>query len=152
MESMSDIVWALHTNPGEGESLEGRIKNYGYDLLSQKNIECMYRIDSLAEKKLQHPDARKNILLIVKEALNNIAKYSEAKKAEVSIGIEDGDILLQVQDNGIGYDVRDLRQGNGLRNMRKRTESLNGKFTISSTPGGGTHIQCRIPIATISDR
>jgi two-component sensor histidine kinase len=152
MENMSDIVWAIHSAPREGETLAGRIKNYGYDLLSQKNIECKYMIDANAEKKLQMPDARKNVLLIVKEALNNIAKYSGASQAQVQISLDGPDLYCRISDNGKGFEITEAHGGNGLYNMKQRAEALGGSFKISSTKNEGMSIECRIPIANISDR
>ncbi len=152
MENMSDIVWAIHSAPREGETLAGRIKNYGYELLSQKNIECRYMIDANAERKLQMPDARKNVLLIVKEALNNIAKYSGASQAQVQISLDGPDLYFSISDNGKGFEMTDNHSGNGLYNMKQRAEALGGSFRISSTKNEGTSIECRIPLANISDR
>jgi frataxin-like iron-binding protein CyaY len=152
MENMSDIVWAIHSVPREGETLAGRIKNYGYDLLSQKNIECKYMIEANAEKKLQKPEARKNVLLIVKEALNNIAKYSDASQTQVQISIESPDLFVRISDNGKGFEVTETHNGNGLYNMKQRAEALGGRFSVVSTKEEGTSVQCRIPLANISDR
>lgn len=152
MENMSDIVWAMNAGRPDGESLASRLKNYGYELLSQKNIDCQYKIDPQAERKLQKPDARKNILLIIKEALNNITKYSEASHAEIQIGIDGSVVFIRITDNGKGFDTNHVQSGNGLRNMRQRAEALGGTFNISSSRVEGTNIECRIPLTNISDR
>lgn len=151
IENVSDIVWANHSDHKEKYSLAGRIKNYGYDLLSQKNIDCKYSIDSLAEKKLSNPEARRNVLLIIKEAMNNIAKYSEADHANVSVTADGSYLSVSISDNGKGFDVHSNGHGNGLNNMKKRTESIGGHFEIRSTEGKGTSIHCRIPIPNISE-
>ena len=151
MENMSDIIWAMNSGQPDGESLIGRIKNYGYDLLSQKNIECIYDIDPQLEKKLQMPEMRKNVLLIVKEALNNISKYSEATKAKVLITLNSHAIKIDIQDNGLGFDQLSVKYGHGLANMKQRTQSLGGDFTVHSSPGEGTRIESQIPLAKFSD-
>lgn len=151
MEDMSDIVWAMNAKQRDETSFSGRIKNYGYDLLSQKNIECRYHIDHLAEQKLLKPDARKNILLIVKEALNNIAKYSEASRAGVDIITDRNHFLITITDNGKGMETEAVRKGNGLNNIKERTAMLGGTCSINSSPGNGTAIRCSIPLANISD-
>jgi len=151
IENISDIVWA-NTDKKEKSTLAGRIKNYGYDLLSQNNIDCKYSIDEQAERKLTNPEARRNILLIIKEALNNIAKYSEAEYAEVRLGLNGSYLLLDITDNGKGFELDSEKHGNGLNNMKKRAESLNGSFLIQSVAGKGTSIHCRIPLPNISDR
>ncbi len=152
MEDISDIVWANYTDQKAKSSLATRIKNYGSDLLSQKNIECKYVVDQQAEKKLSKPEARRNILLIIKEALNNMAKYSEASFAEVNVSVNGAQLLVAISDNGKGFDTQLNGHGNGLHNMKKRAELLGGNFRLISTPGRGTSIQCRIPLTNISDR
>ncbi len=149
MESMGDIVWSIQTEGYGKGSLANRVRNYSTDLLSQKNIECTYHIDPRVDRKLQQPESRKNILLIIKEALNNIAKYSEASQAEVTVATDRSDILITIADNGKGFDPDLVSRGNGLNNMEQRTRSLGGSFHIRSSPGGGTSIQSRIPISRI---
>lgn len=151
IENIGDIVWANNTDQKDTSSLSGRIKNYGYGLLSQNNIECKYAIDEQAEKKLTNPEARRNILLIIKEALNNIAKYSEADFAEVRMMLNGSHLLLDIADNGKGFDVTSTKNGHGLNNMKKRAASLGGVLDIRSVADEGTSIHCRIPLPNISD-
>ena len=151
MESMSDIVWAMNAGTEKGASIEGRIKNYGYELLAQKNIMCDYTIDSQAEKIIQQPEARKNILLIVKEGLNNLAKYCDATQASVRILHDSSVICIHVGDNGRGFDTAKVNTGNGLRNMQQRTEAIGGTFGVFSAEGQGTRIECTFPVTNISD-
>lgn len=151
IENISDIVWANNSDQKEKSSLSGRIKNYGYDLLSNNNIECKYSIDEQAEKKLINPEARRNVLLIIKEALNNIAKYSEADFAEVRVMVTGAHLAVDIIDNGKGFDLNLGKNGNGLINMKKRAASLNGHLTIASGKGKGTTIHCQIPLTNISD-
>jgi signal transduction histidine kinase len=150
MENMSDIIWSMNTGKSDQESLVGRIKNYGYDLLSQKNIECRYHIDPAVEKKLQKPEARKHVLLIVKEALNNMAKYSEATQSLVSITIDHTALKVHIEDNGKGFVVNE-GPGNGLKNMEQRAKMLGGNLQVTTSPGHGTIIESHIPLANISD-
>jgi len=152
MDNISDIVWAMHPVEKDDKSFAGRIKNYGTDLLSQRNIECKYNIDQQAERKLIKPEARKNILLIVKEALNNISKYSEASQAEINISINKTHLHISITDNGKGFDPDKRINGKGLQNMKQRAILMGGNMTNTSSPGKGTTIQCDIPLAIISDR
>ncbi|HLF62863.1 MAG TPA: ATP-binding protein, partial [Saprospiraceae bacterium] len=144
-----DIIWSINTEGHHRESIADRIRNYSTDLLSQKNIACSYNIDQQVDRKLRQPESRKNILLIIKEALNNIAKYSEASQAEVIISIDGAHIVITITDNGKGFDPNVVSRGNGLSNMSQRTHLLGGNFHIRSSAGGGTCIQSRIPLSRI---
>ena len=152
MENISDIVWANRINRTEDDTLSSRIRNYGYELLSHKGIDGTYEIDPLIEKKLSGPDARKSVLLIIKEAVNNIAKYSEATEASIKIGMEGSDLNIIIEDNGKGFEMDQMRKGNGLIHMKQRAEALGGALTIMGGRGSGTFIKARIPLANISDR
>lgn len=152
MEDISDIVWANRLQHEHHASLDARIKNYGYDLLSQKNMACTYRIDPEAEQRVTNPETRRNILMIIKEALNNMAKYSEASHAEIELFLKGNDLWLRISDNGCGFNPEQRNGGNGLEHMRKRAEDLGGSLTITSQPGKGTMILCQIPVTRISDK
>ncbi len=150
MENMSDIVWAINANKGQHTTLASKLKNYGYELLTPLNINCDYRIDKDVEKKLVNMEARKNILLIAKEAINNIAKYSGATQATVKLEISDGKLLLEITDNGDGIAVENNHTGQGLYSMRQRAEAMQGSFQIRTTRNSGTVITCNVPLTTIS--
>ena len=151
MDNMNDIVWAMKTNETGENSLEGKLKNFGYELLTPLGINCIYKIEKEAEEKLTNMEARKNILLIVKEAVNNIAKYSGAASAEISLTLNNAHVFLEIKDDGKGFSNSVHQHGNGLHHMKQRTEKLGGVFLINTSMGGGTAISCEIPIATISD-
>jgi signal transduction histidine kinase len=152
MENMSDIVWAINTSGNESIALESKLKNYGYDLLNPLGIECTYLIDKEAEKNLTHIEARKNILLIAKEAMNNIAKYSNATTATIQFSVTGSNLKIEIADNGKGFDTANSQKGNGLNNMKQRTESIGGIFSLRSSFENGTVINCTIPLTNISDR
>ena len=151
MENMSDIVWAMKQEQAGEKSFSNRIKNYGYDLLTSKNIECDYQIDEKAENLLQNLDAKKNILLIVKEAMNNISKYSFATKAEITMHTDASNLYILIGDNGKGFRVGENNHGNGIGSMKSRTIHLGGKFSLQSEPGVGTRVEFSLPLTRISD-
>ena len=150
MENMSDIVWAINADNGNETTLAAKLKNYGYELLTPLNIKCVYHIDKEAEKKLVSIEARKNILLIAKEAINNIGKYSGATEASVRLEITGRDLELEIIDNGNGIASENNHTGHGLNNMRQRAEAMNGVFQINSGVHKGTRIYCCFPLPNIS--
>ena len=151
MENMNDIVWAIKTYTSGVATLTDKLKNYGYEILAPRGINCTYNIDPEVESKLTNIEARKNILLIAKEAINNAAKYSGASELSIHVKSENGFFELIVKDNGAGITSMHPFKGNGIMNMKKRTELLSGTFTITENPAGGTIIHCKIPFTNISD-
>ena len=80
------------------------------------------------------------------EALNNVAKYSGASRAEVRLAQSNGDLTFEVSDDGAGFDMDRTSYGTGLRGMADRVEAIGGMLEIRSTPGRGTSVgRCRIP-------
>jgi signal transduction histidine kinase len=93
------------------------------------------------------------IYRIVQEALKNITKHAEAQRASVTIRTRGNGVFLFVEDDGVGFDTEWIRnqhvadRGLGLAAMDERGRMLGGFLTINSTPGGGTRISLRIPVA-----
>lgn len=146
MENMNDIVWSMKPHAMATVSLEAKIKNYGVELLSDKNILLHYHIAAGIELHLKDMIARKNILLIIKEAMNNIAKYSNATEAYLELSVINGNCILNITDNGIGFNKTTITPGNGLMNMERRALELKGKLSIESTVGQGTIIRSIFPV------
>ena len=150
MTKMGDIIWSMKPLTDEKNNFITRLKNYSSELLSPKEITCDFNIDETISDKIVNPLARKNLLLIVKEAMNNISKYSEADRVLISLKQAGEDVLLTIRDNGKGFDVAAAMNGNGLGNMKQRCEQLNGRLTIDTDPGKGVAIVCTFPIAIFS--
>jgi signal transduction histidine kinase len=94
------------------------------------------------------PAVARTIFLTTQEALANVARHARANQVTVEIWQEPEMAILCVEDDGVGFNVRQQTQavGHGLANMRARAEELNGIFIIQSTPGEGTQICLRLPI------
>jgi signal transduction histidine kinase len=151
MENIGDIIWSMKTEK-EQLQLNTRIKNFVADVLSAANINYVINIEEGSETIIKNITARKNILLIIKEAINNVVKYSNASHVSVSIKRIGEHICVQVADNGKGFaQTADNIKGQGLSNMQIRTAELKGFFEISSIPGKGTTVSALLPIPIISD-
>jgi signal transduction histidine kinase len=106
------------------------------------------QIDSEVEDEL--PDEHKTaIYRIVQEALNNCARHAQATTVQVSVRGENGQILLNVQDDGSGFDPQRVR-GLGLLGMEERVRHLGGEFEIDSKPGRGTLLHIALPLASLN--
>jgi signal transduction histidine kinase len=82
---------------------------------------------------------------IVQEALNNVVKHSEATIVSVELATTREHLFLSIADNGCGFDKSSICKGNGLNNMKERTELLNGSLVMNSMTGKGTTIEIQIP-------
>lgn len=122
-------------------------------LANQLNRVSGLKIDTQQVHDIRRVASQTEISLyrIVQEAFNNAIKHAQATQLSASLTLQASNILLVIQDNGQGFEpkakVRNQQNmtGNGLSNMRTRTELLGGKLTIQSTMGGGTIITVKIP-------
>ncbi|HEX2288365.1 MAG TPA: histidine kinase [Gaiellaceae bacterium] len=80
---------------------------------------------------------------VVSESLVNIAKHAQAKTARVEIVKEQGELVLEIVDDGIGG--ADSERGTGLRSLADRVESLDGRLRVWTSRGGGTRVRAEIP-------
>lgn len=151
MENMGDIVWAINTSNYEQKSLSSQLKDFYFELMEGQNLHCRYHIDEVLERQITDINARKNLLLIAKEAINNILKHARSSSIDITLSRKNDNLLFEIQDNGIGMnDIEAMTSGNGLRNMRFRAEKLQGTCTFSSALGAGTTISCLVPLTSIS--
>lgn len=149
LENMGDIVWSMNPVNEHSVTLEAKIKNYGVELLSDKSINFTYDISDGVETLLKGVAVRKNILLLIKEAMNNIAKYSNAANASLLMHRNNEYLFLEIKDDGVGFDVALKNNGNGLKNMMRRATELKGNFNMDSAVNSGTTITTIIPLAAL---
>jgi signal transduction histidine kinase len=89
------------------------------------------------------------IVQLVREALSNVGRHANAMTCRVTLRFDDGGALLEIDDDGSGFDVEPARdQGQGLGNLRARAEALGGDLMIQSAPGQGTAVRLLIPLPT----
>jgi len=84
----------------------------------------------------------------VQESLTNIAKHAQASHADIAVEVEDGRLVVRVEDDGVGFLTSGPRKPNslGLLGLRERAQLLGGEATIVSTPGLGTMVEARFPL------
>lgn len=98
------------------------------------------------------PKIETALFRVVQEAINNIAKHSGARNVRLNFDCSNGVVQIDVEDDGIGFDmsemaqITDLRRGLGLVGMQERVGLLGGKITMLSYPGQGTRISIRVPL------
>jgi signal transduction histidine kinase/ligand-binding sensor domain-containing protein len=139
--TLHEIVWA--TNP-RNDTLEGLVDylvEFTEEYLAATGIELQLELPADIPDRSVPSDKRHQILLVVKEALNNIVKYAGASQVRLHVALGQDELRIVITDNGSGFRAEDVpRTSNGLVNMRDRMESIGGKTRIESQPGKGTTI------------
>jgi ligand-binding sensor domain-containing protein/two-component sensor histidine kinase len=146
MEAMADIIWSTQSRNDALENVASHIREHATELLEVKG----YKIDFKCGTKINwvklDMQQRRDLFLIAKEAINNIAKYACGHLVLIELTIEKRYLKLIVQDDGQGFDTQNIVKGNGLRNMRARVSEQNGRLLINSVLGKGTHLEVTFKI------
>ncbi|HSP88421.1 MAG TPA: two-component regulator propeller domain-containing protein, partial [Ignavibacteriaceae bacterium] len=141
-EGTRDFIWAIDPAQDTLYDLIIRLKDFGDELFSSKDIKLTVKgIDESLQKFPLSIDWKRHVTLIFKEAMNNTLKYSECKNATLEILVRNGiEAEIFLFDDGKGFDSERLYDGNGLKNMKKRGEKINGKTDIDSRLNIGTKV------------
>lgn len=145
LESISDIVWSISARYDDFGSLVTRMRVMASNVL--ETVSCALHFeceDQLMELNIQIEE-RKNLYLIFKEAINNIAKHSHCSNVWVQLSRDSKKTLMVIRDDGTGFNLDPARQtGNGLANMEMRARRLGGRLSIRSQLARGTELTLRI--------
>jgi signal transduction histidine kinase len=144
-QGISDIVWAVKPENDKLENMVIRMREYAAQTLESKNVHTIINIDEAVLDKTLDMNQRRDLFLVFKEAVNNIAKYAGASEVQVHLGKINNDLQLRVADNGCGFTISKQTSSSGLKNMQTRADSLQGDLDIFSEPGKGTAVTLRIP-------
>lgn len=143
VSSMNDIVWAISPEHDSLLDLARRMRRHAEEVFALRDIDLEFNAPS--ESKI-HLDVgtRRDVLLIFKEAVNNAAKHSECTKVEIDFSLENSNLRLRIKDNGKGFSADPESDGQGLRSMSRRAESLGGKLNINSENGTNIELEMNL--------
>jgi signal transduction histidine kinase len=123
------------------ELLARYVDDFGERFGLETRFECASELPRLS------PRAEAELLRIVQEALNNVARHADATVVRVRAGVVGPNLELAVGDNGGGFEPELVREGSfGLASMRERAQIIGGELTIDSRPQDGTRIQVVVPL------
>lgn len=145
MDAMDDIVWSIKPSNDSMQKITARMREFATNVLEAKEIDFDFIVDENVNEVKLDMEARRDFFLVFKEAVNNAAKYSNADKVLIQLTMQDKKLQLAVKDDGEGFDPAEA-DGNGLGNMNKRADNLNGKVIIKSIIGEGTTVRLVIPL------
>jgi signal transduction histidine kinase len=145
--AMEEVVWTVNPRNDSLTSLAAFLSDYTERFLAHACLSCRLEVaPDLPSLPLSAP-IRHNLLMAVKEALNNAAKHARASKVWLRLRLEGSLLCIEVADDGRGFDAQALtRLGNGLQNMRTRLESIRGSAEIRSETGKGTTVSLKVPL------
>ncbi len=145
IDNMGQIIWAVNPKNDSLDNLIAYIRRYAVKTLEVAGIKVSFASPENIPPYPMSAEARRNIFLVVKEALHNTVKHSKATSVDVKIVLTEGRLSITMQDDGVGFDPgQKSEHGNGMHNMRTRIEAIGGTFRIDSAPGDGTIVRLEV--------
>ncbi len=148
LENMRVIIWAMDSEKNTLQDLAQRLRTLAGELLSDNKIAAELDIPTAGfENVVLGGERRRNIYLIAKEALHNVVKHARAIEVRVSLRMETGHIVLEIEDNGCGLPEHAGQTGGyGLSSMQARAKAIDGNLDIISKPGEGVLLRLKAPV------
>jgi signal transduction histidine kinase len=125
-------------------------------VLDAQGIAWQFTASPDIEKTKLNPEQRRHLFLLLKEALNNIARHAECRNVSITLSISGSQLIAEIKDDGLGFTpplpgtavavLPKSRGGNGLGNMQARAIELGGQLTIAASPGKGTRLTLAVPL------
>lgn len=148
LAEMKMLILELRPGALHEEGLVSAIRKLSRGVAARDNL--VVEVDAPAHDLPVGPEAAEALYRLTQEALTNVVKHADARRARVRIGVleHSGELTLEISDDGVGFDPSLPRPGHlGTRTMADRAESLGGRLEISSGGGRGTTIRAVIPAA-----
>lgn len=145
-EQMRDTLDELRTP--EHQDLEQTVRHYVTQSADRAGFSVY--VHTNGQPKPLSPRKSRQVMYIVREALNNVEKHANAENVELLLQYGEDEFTLSVRDDGIGFQPEELEKENryGMVIMRERASAINGNLAIESTPGGGTEVALRLPLSS----
>jgi signal transduction histidine kinase len=144
LEKMDDIVWSINPRNDTLESLMLRVKRFAAQLFEARGIEYEIDIEPEVRRLRLLMDHRQNLYLIMKEAINNLVKYSDADRANIRARYVRHHLVVEISDDGRGIPADAMAIGNGIINMQNRAGEMKAELAIRTAPGEGTTVTLRL--------
>ena len=139
------IVWAVDPEDNSLQSLADYLSEYTDDFFSHTKIFCRFKVPVSFAKIVLEGRVRHELLMAVKEALNNVVRHSEATEVEFQMAVSGNDLEIGIADNGKGFELSD-NEGHGLKNLSVRLVKIGGNCAVQSRVGGGTTVKISLPL------
>jgi len=144
---MGEVIWATDPEKDTLGSLALFISQYAERFFADSTIRLRFDIPENLPELMVPSGHRNSLFMVVKEALNNVAKHAQASELRIKLELSGRELRLTVEDNGRGFSKAKVTPDtHGLINMEKRLTDLGGQLQIQSVEGQGTRIDARLTL------
>ena len=143
IRDLRNYIFGLRPGILADRQLDQALKEMATDFAARSGVVTVVEVDGEAASQLTSRAA--DVVQIVREALSNVGRHGAATTCRVSVERNAAGLMIEVDDDGQGFDVELTRSGMGLQNLQERVGSLGGVFQIESTPGQGTTVRATFP-------
>jgi signal transduction histidine kinase len=144
--ALYETVWAVSPENDDLDSVVSYVCQLADQMCAVANLKCRFESPDMPPAIFIAGPTRHNLIMAVKEAVNNVIKHGHATEIQISIRRANGRLTIDVGDNGCGFDLAVNGRGNGLNNMKRRMLSLQGTCAVESRPGAGTKVTLEFPL------
>jgi signal transduction histidine kinase len=143
--SLYDTLWVVNPENDNLEAVGNYLCQMVNQLSSQAGLRCRLEVPSLPADVSISSHQRHNLNLAVKEAMHNTIKHAAASEVRMKMTLDKSELVVSLQDNGHGFDLKIGKDGNGLANLKHRLEDIGGSVEVRSGLGQGTTVLLRMP-------
>ncbi|HEX2616591.1 MAG TPA: two-component regulator propeller domain-containing protein [Flavobacteriales bacterium] len=148
MLRIDEIIWSLDPRQDTVGATVAFLDRYASDFARSHNLLFRSHVMDTEDASPVPAPFRRGLYLILKEALNNVAKHARARHLRFQAGLSEGHLRLLVEDDGVGLGAAGgSRTGNGLANMQRRATHMGGSVEVVDRGTQGTVVHIAIPIA-----
>ncbi|MDQ3929221.1 MAG: GAF domain-containing sensor histidine kinase, partial [Chloroflexota bacterium] len=149
LAEMRALIFELRPGALEEEGLLQALRKHAAAVQGRELLQVKVTAVEASIPRLK-PNAEESLYRIAQEALHNVVKHAHARQVEIKLAVEEGDLVLQVCDDGRGFEVSQVPAGHmGLNTMGQRASALGGEYRVRSKPGEGTVVSVRLPVADL---
>jgi two-component system, NarL family, sensor histidine kinase DevS len=144
IRDLRNYIFGLRPGVLADRQLDQALKELGAEFGSRSSVVTVVDVDGEVASELS--SRATDVVQLVREALSNVGRHGEATTCRVSLRRAEIGAILEIDDDGRGFDVDLTTWGMGLNNLRARAESLGGSFAITSVPGEGTTVRISLSL------
>ena len=149
VKALDVIVLAVDPADNSLQSLADYLCSYTREYLTNSAIPCRFKVPIACPELSVDGRVRHEVLMAVKEILNNIVRHAEATEVTLKMAISDA-LEINIVDNGKGFDSTTSADGHGLKNCSSRLAKIGGSFEIESHAGTGATFRIKIPLECLT--